>query len=83
VLDLARIDVGRLTLSPEEVDPGELVAECLELCAPLAQARTVRLVSHLGDCPTPLWADRGRIKQVLLHLLSRARTAAPARPTRG
>lgn len=71
VLDLARIESGKLSLSPEPLPLAEPVAEAHALVAPLAQQRQVTVhVAALGDLVVR--ADRLRLKQVLLNLLSNA-----------
>jgi signal transduction histidine kinase/CheY-like chemotaxis protein len=72
VLDLARIEAGRMAISPEPLDIGHLVSEALDLIQPLAQDRSVRLTADLGTCRRHVTADRQRLKQVLLNLLSNA-----------
>ena len=48
-----------------------MVADCLAMVAPLAQSHGVR--SHaLAPCAEWVWADRTRVKQVLLNLLANA-----------
>ena len=71
VLDLARIESGRLSLSPEPLPLDELVREAQTLVLPLALQREVTL----GVVPPQgmvVRADRLRLKQVLLNLLSNA-----------
>jgi PAS domain S-box-containing protein len=72
VLDIARIEEGQLSLSIEAVNLRELIAECLELVRPLAQQGLVSL--DPSDIPPGsfLLADRQRLKQVLLNLLTNA-----------
>ncbi len=71
VLDLARIESGRLSLSPEPLPLAELVRETHALVQPLAQQREVTLsVAPLQGLVVR--ADRLRLKQVLLNLLSNA-----------
>ncbi len=71
VLDLARIESGRLSLSPEPLPLAELVRETHALVQPLAQQRDVALsLEPLQGLVVR--ADRLRLKQVLLNLLSNA-----------
>jgi signal transduction histidine kinase len=71
VLDLARIEAGKFTVSLEPVSLAAIVQECLNLAQPLAEARGIRLI--LSDtCGGNVQADRTRLKQVLLNLLSNA-----------
>ncbi|MBU1329640.1 MAG: PAS domain S-box protein [Gammaproteobacteria bacterium] len=73
VLDIARIESGRLALSPEPLALRPLLQEVSLLLSPQAAAADIRL--HLpGDLPATLnvQADRQRLVQVLLNLLSNA-----------
>jgi PAS domain S-box-containing protein len=73
LLDLARIDAGRLELADEHgIDPCRLVGRCLELAKPQADAAGLRL-SAAVEGPAPLLvADRTRLTEILLNLLSNA-----------
>jgi two-component system, sensor histidine kinase and response regulator len=71
VLDIARIDAGRLSVSVEPVMASEALAAALDLVRPQAASRHVDLpLSVASDwC---VMADRQRLQQVLLNLLSNA-----------
>jgi signal transduction histidine kinase/CheY-like chemotaxis protein len=72
VLDLARIESGKFTVSQEPVPLMPLIADCLTLIRPQAEARGIRIVEAGRDCGENVLADRVRLKQVLLNLLSNA-----------
>lgn len=72
VLDISRIESGRLLLSPEPVHISELVRESLDLVRSLAERRQVTLIAEESAMDTHMYADRQRLKQVLLNLLSNA-----------
>jgi signal transduction histidine kinase/ActR/RegA family two-component response regulator len=73
VLDLARVESGHLTLSPEPLPLAELLHEALALVAPLAAQRGLQLgPAQLDAGAEVLLGDRLRLKQVLLNLLSNA-----------
>lgn len=70
VLDLARIETGGLHLSPEAVDAQQLVHECLHLVGPLAAKHGVDLRPTASQPAGLVHADRTRLRQVLVNLLS-------------
>ncbi|MEY2546210.1 MAG: hypothetical protein QOG48_1327, partial [Verrucomicrobiota bacterium] len=73
VLDISRIESGRMQLSVEPVCLAHILAETLELIRPLAAERSIELCApDKIDNEWHLLADRQRIKQVMLNLLSNA-----------
>ncbi|MFW6341530.1 MAG: ATP-binding protein [Halothiobacillaceae bacterium] len=73
VLDLAKIEAGRLALSIEPVDLELLVDETLALISPMAEEAGIRLYSEVDTAQLGhAWADYTRAKQILLNLLSNA-----------
>jgi PAS domain S-box-containing protein len=71
VLDLAKIEAGRIDLSMEGVELPDLAQECVQLVAPLAARRGIA-VDIAVDAGQMVFADRHRLRQVLLNLLSNA-----------
>ena len=73
VLDLARVESGRIQLSTEDIDSGEALEEAMETLSTMADNQNIS-VSMIGD--RTRWpsvrADFTRLKQVLLNLLSNA-----------
>jgi PAS domain S-box-containing protein len=73
VLDIARIEAGQLSLSVEPVDPCEVVRHAIELIAPLAANRKIKvLAEYSGSNGCAVLADRQRLNQLLMNLLSNA-----------
>jgi signal transduction histidine kinase/ActR/RegA family two-component response regulator len=74
VLDLSRIEAGHLSVSLEPVSLDEIVGECVALMKPLANQRGLTLVVESDPEQADLFAraDRQRLKQLLLNLLSNA-----------
>ncbi|HEY4359949.1 MAG TPA: response regulator [Bryobacteraceae bacterium] len=70
VLDVARIEAGRLSLSPEPVHLAEVIQEALDLVRPLAQQRNIAIRSQTNGAGYHVKADRQRLRQVLLNLLA-------------
>jgi signal transduction histidine kinase len=72
LLDLARIEEGRLDLHAEAVDVEALVEELLDSVQPLADERGLAL-EHETEPETPqIVSDPRRIRKILLHLLTNA-----------
>jgi PAS domain S-box-containing protein len=73
VLDISRIEAGRLSLSPEPIRVTEVLGEALDLVRPIAAERSVRLEGAVPEAGHfHVLADRQRLKQVLLNLLANA-----------
>jgi len=70
-LDISRIEQGRFGMSLEPVGVQELTADCLDVVTPLAEAVGIDLlVDATVDRDAHIVADRQRVKQVLINLLS-------------
>ena len=72
VLDISRIEAGRLDLTLAPLRVADLLDDALGLVQPLARPRRVRLERAGGDSSVHVLADAQRLKQVLLNLLSNA-----------
>ena len=72
VLDVVRIESGKLTLSLEPVEVGDVVTESLDLVRTAAAARGISLRAPDRVNGATAVADRQRLKQVLVNLLSNA-----------
>ncbi|HSK42025.1 MAG TPA: HAMP domain-containing sensor histidine kinase [Arenibaculum sp.] len=77
MLDLAKIDAGRLDLAEEEVEPADLVAGCLPLVRERIDKNGLRLVIDVPGSLPRIMADKTRLTQVLLNLLSNAAKFTP------
>jgi len=71
VLDLSRIESGRLEVSVEPVELAALVELCITQCHPLATKNQINLDMTVDKSIT-LMADYSRLRQVILNLLSNA-----------
>ncbi|NNM96611.1 MAG: response regulator [Candidatus Dormibacteraeota bacterium] len=72
VLDLSKIEAGRLELQYEEFQLGQCISEVLTVVQPLAERAGVTLQVEMDNEVTLLRADKGKFKQILYNLLSNA-----------
>ena len=72
ILDLALIESGRLSLSREAVSLTDILYECQGMIESQAQQRDIKLIFPRFDTPCFVSADRTRVKQVLINLLTNA-----------
>jgi signal transduction histidine kinase len=78
MLDLAKIEAGRMELQEREIDPYRLIEEALAFVAPRAATTGCALRSEpAGNLPI-LLADERALRQVLLNLLANAIKFTPA-----
>lgn len=73
VLDISRIESGRLSISSEPVRIHEVLEEMIDSVAPLAESRQVKInLIESSDNFSFVKADRQRLKQILLNLINNA-----------
>jgi signal transduction histidine kinase/CheY-like chemotaxis protein len=73
ILDLSKIEAGKLDLVPEWTDVRTLVDDVVGLLRPLAAEKALQVESSCGaDVPVRVLADGGRLRQVLLNLAGNA-----------
>jgi PAS domain S-box-containing protein len=69
VLDLSKIEAGKLELDPRPFGLAALIEEIVELLAPRAQAKGLEIASYVDErLPERVIGDAGRLRQVLLNL---------------
>jgi signal transduction histidine kinase/DNA-binding response OmpR family regulator len=73
VLDLSKIEAGKLQLNPQGTDVAELVAESVGLFQPMAEAKGLLLRCEIDTADlVPVGVDAQRLRQILMNLLSNA-----------
>lgn len=78
VLDLSRLDAGHADLREEEFDPGELIDESLRMMVGQAGKAQIALSTDIAHDLPWVKADKRRIKQILINLMSNALKFTPA-----
>jgi two-component system, cell cycle sensor histidine kinase PleC len=77
ILDMAKIEAGRIRLDFEELDLDTLLAEALRVVSARAQDKQLELIPKISP-ELVLRADRRALKQIMLNLLSNAVKFTPA-----
>jgi signal transduction histidine kinase len=72
ILDLSKIEAGKLDLNPEPVDLTRLIDEVVGTAGQLAEKNKNRLIVEAHENLGALTTDSMRLKQILLNLLSNA-----------
>jgi signal transduction histidine kinase len=72
VLDMSKIEAGKLELFEEEVSVPEVVASCLTMVAERARERRLSIATDFVSQATRIWADLRGLKQIVLNILSNA-----------
>ncbi|NPV84446.1 MAG: GAF domain-containing sensor histidine kinase [Anaerolineae bacterium] len=71
-LDLARLESGRAVFQNSRIQVEELIKECYELTKPRAEESGIQLCVEISSSLPVIHADRDKVKQVLLNLISNA-----------
>ncbi|KAA3643457.1 MAG: GAF domain-containing protein [Chloroflexi bacterium] len=72
ILDLSKIDAGKMELNIEEVQVSEVIDSVMSTAGGLVKEKPIRLVNNTPTGLPSVYADRTRIRQVMINLLSNA-----------
>jgi two-component system sensor histidine kinase/response regulator len=72
LLDLSRIDAGKLDLNIQTVNLRQVIAEVIDMVGGLLHSKPIALRSNLPEPLQPVRADAAKLRQILLNLLSNA-----------
>jgi signal transduction histidine kinase len=72
LLDLSKIEAGRMEVSPARFDLRELIQVAAATVEPMLKPDRVRFVADIDPDLPPLYTDRDKLKQIVLNLLSNA-----------
>ncbi len=73
VLDISKIESGKMVLVPSEYDLFNVLSDCFNIIAPKATAKNLRFTVECDpEIPAGLWGDEVRIRQIMNNLLSNA-----------
>jgi signal transduction histidine kinase len=77
VLDLAKIEAGKIEVRPDNVDLRALVAQVVAAMSPLTVEKQIAIDLEISPLPDLLFTDSGRLTQVLYNYLSNAVKFSP------
>jgi PAS domain S-box-containing protein len=72
ILDVSRINSGKLRLERESVDPAELVTSALASLTGDATAKNIQVRTDLEQARAPAWLDPARFQQIFWNLMTNA-----------
>ncbi len=72
ILDLSKVEVGKMTISPREVDLSALIQDVVDFSAPLAKDRPYTVTARQPEEPLTINTDPVRVRQILINLVSNA-----------
>jgi signal transduction histidine kinase len=72
VLDLSKVEAGRLEFCPERVSMTSVIQEVMGILGTLAAEKQIRMETVVDDSVETVFADAGRLKQILYNYLSNA-----------
>ncbi|HEX6979558.1 MAG TPA: HAMP domain-containing sensor histidine kinase [Alphaproteobacteria bacterium] len=78
ILDMTRIEIGKMDLRDEILDVGHIVQTCVSLIHPRAQQVGIAVLGNIPSDLPHLRGDETRIRQILLNLLSNAVKFSPS-----
>jgi signal transduction histidine kinase len=79
LLDLSKIESGKIEAKRSRVSLGALVQEVVETLRPVAVEKVIALEADIAKAATFVWADRDKINQVLMNLIENAVKFTPPR----
>jgi signal transduction histidine kinase len=78
LLEVKRIESGRLTIEKRDIDPSAVIQEALDILKPIAAASSLSLESDIAPGTPRISVDPPRIQQVLSNLVGNAIKFTPA-----
>ena len=72
ILDLAKVESGKMEFRPQSVNLGQLVGEVRDVLRGLAASKHIRIEREVDDTLSPVTVDPARVKQILYNFVSNA-----------
>jgi signal transduction histidine kinase len=72
ILDLAKVEAGRVEVHPAEVEPSRVLESCARTIEPLVRSDAVRLIKAFDGALPRMYVDEEKLRQIVINLLSNA-----------
>lgn len=72
ILDMSKIEAGRMELRYEEVDVQQMATDVIATAAPLAETKNLALYLNMGEGVDVIHADRTRLRQIMWNIMGNA-----------
>jgi PAS domain S-box-containing protein len=81
LLDVSRVETLKLAVDPQRTSMPSLIAEVLRTCRANAALKNISLLADIAQCLPSTWADRARVRQILINLIDNAIRFTPENGT--
>ncbi len=78
LLDISRIQAGKLNLIIQEIDPNQIIYSAIEATRSLTLNKSIQIVTHLDSSIKHLFADPIRLQQIMWNLIINAIKFSPS-----
>ncbi len=72
LLDISRMEAGKITLNMREIDIEEIITQVITLTNPIIREKSVQVILNIGESLPKIMADKDKIVQVIINLVSNA-----------
>jgi signal transduction histidine kinase len=72
ILDLAKVEAGRVEVDPTEIDVASLLESCVRTIEPLVKIDAVTLIKQFDSALPRMYVDEEKLRQIVINLLSNA-----------
>ncbi len=77
ILEFSKGEAGRLELNEEHMDVAEIINECVRIINEKAKSKHINIIVDASESLPAVWADKRKLRQILLNLLSNAAKFTP------
>ncbi len=72
ILDMSKIEAGKMEVLPQKFDLREVVTESISTVYPMIEEKRLELIVRMPEVGCQLYSDRAKVRQILINLLGNA-----------